>query len=271
MLTIYLRTLKDRHMSTIAYTVGAVLFMWMYMALFPTIRDQAASFATLLDSYPKGFMQAFGFTDTAVMFAHMGSYLATEMFSFIFPIILIALAVSFGSAAIAGEIERGTIEFLLAQPISRTKLFFSRYLAGVSAVAGFTFILVFSIIPLSHFYQGDIVFADIARFSLVCFLFGLSILSVSFLASSIFSDKGKPNFIVTGVLILMYVLKILASLKVSLDKLKFFSFFYYYDPASTLGQSAALAHNMFWVFVGTSIISTLIAVWWFNRRDITTA
>ena len=138
-------------------------------------------------------------------------------------------------------------------------------------MAGFTFILVFSIIPLSHFYQGDIVFADIARFSLVCFLFGLSILSVSFLASSIFSDKGKPNFIVTGVLILMYVLKILASLKVSLDKLKFFSFFYYYDPASTLGQSAALAHNMFWVFVGTSIISTLIAVWWFNRRDITTA
>ena len=270
MLTIYLRTLKDRRMSTIAYAIGSVAFMWMYVALFPTIRDQSANFAQLLSSYPKGFLEAFGFNGVE-MFSHMGSYLSTEMFSFIFPIILVALAVSFGSAAIAGEIERGTIEFLLSQPVSRTKLFFSRYLAGASAVAGYTAIVVFSIIPFSKMYDSGIAAGDVARFWVMCFLFGLAILSLSFLASAIFSDKGKPNFIVTGIIILMYVLKILASLKPSLDKLKFYSFMYYYDPSSTLGSGAALAHNMLWVFLGTSVISTLLAVWWFNRRDITPA
>ena len=201
----------------------------------------------------------------------MGSYLATEMFSFIFPIILVALVVGIGSAAIAGEVERGTIEFLLSQPISRTKLFFSRYLAGASMLAGFTAILIFSIIPLSKLYYTDISFSNVARFWLVGFLFGLAILSLSFLASSIFSDSGKPNFVVTSIIVVMYVLNILASLKPSLDKLKYFSFFHYYDPPSTLGNGALLAPSMLWVFLGVSVVSTILAVWWFNRRDITTA
>ena len=52
------------------------------------------------------------------------------------------VAVLIGAGAVAGEAERGTLEHLLAQPLSRTKLLFAKYLGifatlGAATVAGF--------------------------------------------------------------------------------------------------------------------------------------
>ena len=84
---------------------------------------------------------------------------------------------------------------------------------------------------------------------------------------AIFSEKGKANFMPAGILILMYVINILAGLQENLRNLKYLSFFYYFNPSKLLvhGELDSLA---WFVFLGTFIVSTSLAIFWFNKRDI---
>lgn len=268
MLAIIIRTLKDRLTTTLAFCAASVVFLWMYIALFPYIRDQAAALSQLIDAYPKGFMQAFGITSLEQQFGHLGSYLATEMFSLIFPMMVIALVVGYGASALAGEIERGTIELLMSQPISRLQLYVAKYLAAIKILGAFVLVSVMAIAPLAGLYHAEFAWASLTRFSLMAFLFGLAILSFSFLTSSLFSDKSKASFSVTGLVVLMYVLNIIAALKPSLTNLKYVSFFHYYDPAATLGNGALLDTPAVGVLLGVSIIATTLGAIRFMKRDL---
>jgi len=271
MTTLFLRTLKDRWLTIAIYSVASIAFLWLYVSLFPAIRDQSAQLVELVKAYPPEFLKAFGITDITQSFSSLGNFLSTEMYSFVVPIMLAALAIGFASSAIAGEIERGTIEFLLAQPLSRTALFFGKYAAGVVAMAVFAVASTLTPIPLAAAYHLSLSAAPFVHFAVITFLFGLAILSLAFLVSAIVSDKSKVSLSVSGIVILMYVLNVVAALKDSLDKLKYVSFFHYYSPTTVFAPGATTDWKAIGVFVGVSIVATALGAWWFGRRDIATA
>jgi hypothetical protein len=80
--------------------------------------------------------------------------------------------------------------------------------------------------------------------------------------SSLFSEKGRANFIPAGILVLMYVLNIVAGLKDNLKNLKYFSFFYYYNPGKFLVYGE-VDNRAWWVFLGTFLVATILAAIWF--------
>jgi hypothetical protein len=92
-------------------------------------------------------------------------------------------------------------------------------------------------------------------------------MSLGMLASAMFSDRGKVTMTVGGVAIIMYVATAAAGLQQSLSWLKYLSFFSYYDIQNVLVKS-----QWHWyataVFIGFSLITSLIGAWWFKRRDI---
>jgi Cu-processing system permease protein len=59
----------------------------------------------------------------------------TNLCLFLAPLVSLVL----GASAIAGERDRGTLEYLLAQPVTRGELLFGKYLALLSALAAATF------------------------------------------------------------------------------------------------------------------------------------
>jgi ABC-2 type transport system permease protein len=85
--------------------------------------------------------------------------------------------------------------------------------------------------------------------------------------SSFSSEKGRVSFLTGGILVLMYVLNVLAGLKESLINLRYFSFFYYYNPGNALGDGKLVDWSIV-VFAGVIIVSTLVAARYFSRRDI---
>lgn len=265
MLTIFWRTIKDRRLSLLIYCIASLLFIWMYIALFPSISESFGAMEKMLESFPKGFLDAFGFD--AKSFVTFEGYIGSEEFTLIWPIMIIALTVSSAGGAIAGEVEKGTAEIILSQPISRLKVFFSKYMAAVLMLAIFIFISVGSIFPFAAFYNIAIKSENFIKLGFLGFMLGMAILSLSMLFSSLFSDKGRANFIPAGILILMYVINIIAGLQENLKNLKYISFFYYYNPSKLLvhGQLDNLA---WWVFLGTFIVATTLAAFWFSKRDI---
>lgn len=265
MFNIIWQTLKEKKWSLLIYCLAVILFLWMYIALFPSFKDQMVNLEQYMKSFPESFMKAFGFE--IQYFGTLEGYLASEQFSLIWPIMLIALMVACGSSYLAGEIERGTIGILLSQPIPRIKIFFGKYLSGIIYLIIFTSISILSIFPLARLYDISYNTDRFLKLGLVSFIFGLALFSLSIFFSAIFSEKNKPTFILVGILVLMYFINIISGLKESLDKIKYFSFFYYYKPPEILNHNT-IDNWTYWVFIGTFLISTIAALIWFKKRDI---
>jgi len=265
MMFLILRTLKDRKWTIIIYCLAVVLFLWMYIALFPSIVESFDSLKGYLANFPEGIMKAFGID--AESFVTFEGYIGSEQFTFIWPIMIIALSTSLSGQLLAGEVEKGTAEFLLAQPLSRIKLFFSKYLAGIIGIAIFVFVSILSVFPWVRIYNIVVKSDNFWILSLLGFSFALAVYSLSILFSAIFSEKGKANFAPVGILILMYVINMISSIQPNLEKIKYVSFFYYFNPSNALihGNIDPLA----WVvFLGSFLVFTSLAVYLFNKKDI---
>ena len=87
------------------------------------------------------------------------------------------------------------------------------------------------------------------------------------LCSAYFSEKSKVYGVAGGIFVVMYVLNIISALKDNLADFKYFSFFHYFDAASTLTKGILRAESI-WVFTGIAVASTLVAVWRFKKRDV---
>ncbi len=268
MLSILIQTMKERKWSMVAYVFAGVLFVWMYVAMFPTFAENKEEFNKVLEAYPESIMETFGIENAAAIFDSIENFMVAENYSFLWPIMLIALAVSIGGHAIAGEIEKKTIETLLSEPISRAKLFWSKYISGMTLISIFSIITVLSVIPLAELYNVDYNTEGHMTMLGLGLLFGWAIYSLATLFSTLFNEKAKPYFITVGILILMYALNIVASLKDSLSDLKYGSFFYYFDSAKALSERAIDLETIL-VFGGVAVISTIIAVIIFENRNIT--
>ena len=265
MLAIFWRTFKDRRISLLIYSLAAIGLILVYVSIYPSIKAQSASFETLLKTYPEGFLKAFN-VDLAT-YTTIEGYLSAEQFSFVYPLMVIFILVGYAGAAIAGEIEKGTIETLLSAPVSRLKIFLGKYFSGLLILAVFTALSTFSIAPILSAYRISYHIESFALIALLSFMFGLSIFSLSIFFSTIFSDKGKVYFLSGGILVLMYVLNIIAALKDNLSDLKYFSFFYYFNPNKALIYQQ-IDHLAYWVFLGTAFVFAIMAAVWFSKRDI---
>jgi ABC-2 type transport system permease protein len=266
MWAIFWRIIKDRRTMLLIYCLLAIAILWMYIALFPSFKDQSANLEQLIKNYPESFMKAFNFDIKS--FTTVEGYLATEQFSLMWPILVILLTLGFAGAAYAGEIEKGTIEILLSQPVSRIKIFLSRYLAGLSMLIIFVLVSIYATMPLSRIYDISFNAGSFNKMVLLSFMFGLAIFSLGMMFSAFLSDKGKVFFLTAGILILMYVANIVSSLKESLSNIKYASFFYYFNPSKALVHNQ-IDHWSYLVFFGVSIIAVIIGAIYFSKRDFT--
>lgn len=265
MFSIFLKTIKEKKWQILLYSLFGAVFLWMYIALFPTVQKSSADVSGLIKNLPEGLNKAFSLD--AQSFTTFEGLVAGKEFSLVWPIMLIGLAVSFGSSFFSGEIEKGTIDILLSEPISRTKIFLSKMLAGIFGIFVFVIISVLSVFPLAYIYNLSFNGENFFKLSLVGFTFGLALLGLSALFSAIFSEKGKAAFSISGILIVVYFLNIISLLKDSLDKIKYFSIFYYFNYSDLLIHGRIDPWS-FWVFLSIFLLSSFLGLIWFNKRDI---
>ena len=264
MFTIALRSLKDKKIFLLSFVLGGIGMAWMYAALFPTIAKMSGSYSEILKSFPEAFLEAFGIGEE--MLTGFESYMSSEHFGLVWPIMLIFLIASFAGASISREIEKGTMEILLSLPISRLKIFFGKYLSGIAALCIFVVFSVLAIIPMAEAYNIDYDVSHFLTMSLLGLIFGWAILGLSMLFSAIFSDKSKVYMATGGIMIVMYVIRIVSILSDKFDKLKYFSFFHYYNAPDALSKNS-IAPETFIVFISVAVITTILAAVWFSRRD----
>jgi len=124
--------LAARWRSTLWWSVGTAALVLLVLAAYPSVRDSSSGFDSYLDSLPEGVVDLIG---AQAGLASPSGYLNSQMYSNIFPLLLIVMGIGAASWAVAGSESEGTLEMLLANPVTRTRAAVERF-AGVVVLTG---------------------------------------------------------------------------------------------------------------------------------------
>lgn len=256
--TITTKTIADRWKVIAIASFTIAVFLLGGMAAYRTLD------ISLYTSMPEPFRALINIGDNAT-----ASGLAyNAVYGFYGALVLSGLAISMGSASIAGEEKHGTIGVLLGNPKSRTEVLASKSIATVVLVALAAAVLwaggVLAPIILSVDVTGFLVGAQMAHLFVVALFFG-------FLAIAIGAWTGKSSLASgtsTGVLIISFFAAGLLPLFESVAGLaKAFPWYY-------LTGGDPLANGVQWdgvaIMLGASAVLSLLSFVGVNRRDLRT-
>ena len=253
---ILLKTVRDLRWQVFWYSLGLSLLGAFVVYIYPSYREQLAEF-----ELPEAMQALIGDVD----FTSPSGFLAAEFYSWA-PIMLVVFAIMAGTSALAGEEENGTLDLLLAQPLSRRRL-------AVSKLAGLTFS---SIIIAAGTYIGWLIsvpFVDmdvsLARLALANLQMVPLLLAVGFLAvwcSAVFPDRKLATGVVTAIAVVSYVVNYLSALVDVLKPLAWASLFNYAEGGDTLTGSYDEWKPL--VLLGLAGLFALLALASFERRDL---
>lgn len=258
-----LKTLFDQRRALIAWSLSLALLVAMYVAIWPSLRNQP-SMSDFLNQMPKA-MRALFAASGADMSTPVG-YVQVELLAFMGPLLLIIYCITAGASAVAGEEDRHTLDLLLANPVSRTRVVLEKLgamIAGAALLGAVTAVALLGEGRLANMtLPASGVTAAMVHMTLLALVFGTLALATGAATGSPALSRALPAVIA----VVAYVVNGLASVVSWLEPAQKFSPFYQYaghDP---------LRHGLSWpatlVAVATIVVLAAIAVAAFRRRDV---
>lgn len=257
------KTLYDQRRSLVAWSVSLVLLVGMYVAVWPSVRDQP-TLSDFLDQMPKAFRSLFA-ASGADMSTAVG-YVQIELMSFMGPIVVLIYAIGTAASGLAGEEDRHTLDSLLANPVGRTRVMLDK---GAAMVLGILLLVV--VMGAALLLEGRLtdlalpagkVAAAMLHLALLGVVFGALALALSAATGSLVLSRSVP----VVVAVVAYALNGLAPMVSWLEPLQPLSPFYQYighDPLRTGVAASSVA-----VSVATVVVLTAVGVLGFRRRDV---
>lgn len=182
---LFLKTLRDQHRGFLGWRIGAVAIISIQLSVFPTVRSSAEGLNTFIENYPEALQKIFRMED----YTSGTGYLSTELFSFMLPLVFIAVGAAWGANAIAQEEERRTVDVLLTLPISRTRVLVTKILSALTAQITLALVIFFTIFVGIRFVDISITPSKILVASFSCSLLDIVFNAVATLFGSIFGKK----------------------------------------------------------------------------------
>ena len=181
--------------------------------------------------------------------------------------LLAAVAIALPARAIAGEVENGAIELVLAQPVSRAQYFGAHLLFGLCALSA---VLAAGLLGAAI---GQQVFSlnafgwRLAALFLNALLLQLAIYALTLLASAFGREAGRVALVGVLVAVLSYLINAIAVLWSKAEFAKPYSLHSYFDPRQILVQDHLAAASVI-ILAAVAAIATAAAFLRFARRDL---
>lgn len=258
------KTLRDARRGFVLWSAGLVGVVALMISVWPTVRDDP-SLNDFVRRYPDALKNMIGFGG-ALDYTTPAGYLGAELFSFMVPLLLIIATVAAGSGALAGEEERGTMELMLAAPVSRDRVVAEKLAALVAEVAGLAAVLWVSLLAgaaivgmrISAWHLGAATLSAL----LVAVLYGTVALAIG-------AATGRRSLAIgltSALAVAAYLVNVLAPLAPSLAGVKRLSPFYYYSSSDPLRHGLGAGDPALLAAVAAVVAAVAVIV--FRRRDI---
>ena len=264
MISIIKWTIWQRRWSIMWWSIAVVGFILLNLVFYPTFKDQAAELEKSLSQLPESAKALFaGSSD----FVSPVGYLNSQIFFLMLPMLLTILTIGLGSSIVAREESDGTIELLLARPISRNKLLLSKSIAAIIILLTVSLMAFLSIAITVKIVDITVPLRYITVATLGSVILALCFGSIAFVVTMLSkSSKTASIGIATLVAFGGYIVVSLSStVKWLKNPGKIFPA-YYYKPEDILRGNINWKYFVFPVSI--IAISAIISWWSFNHRDI---
>ena len=261
---ILIQALKFQKRSFIFWTIGILLLIALYMALYPSIKESAAELNAYMDKMPEVLRNAF--LDEETNYASPLGYISSEIYTQMLPILFLFFAIGFGSSAVAGEEEKGTLDIVLATPMRRSRFVIEKFAALVIGLGYLSVLIILSLYFGSKFVDINITLSQLTSATFNLFLLSLNFGVFAFFIGSLTGSKSLSVGLTTAFAVISFFVSAFYKLVDQLDKIKEFSPFYHYSNKSALihGVDWASATLLIWVILGLFVLSVAA----FAHRDL---
>lgn len=263
--SVLLKTLRDTRRALAWWSLGLCGLVSIMVAVYPSIRDNA-SLESLIKDYPEALKAFIAFGGT-VDYGSAAGYLGSELFSFMVPLLFLVAAIGAGARAIAGEEERGTLDLLLANPLSRNRLVLEKLAALVVELAFLGAVLWLSLAIGTALTAMEIGLTNLAAATFAAALLALLFGVLAVLVGSATGRRGLALAVPAAAAVAAYLVNALAAIVGALEPVRPLSPFYHYAAGDPLRHGLTLDHTMALVIVTAVLAAIALPV--FSRRDLT--
>jgi len=260
--TLVTKTWRDHWKGTLSWGIGLFSIAAIQLLVYTTVKKSAAGTAQMIDSMPEAFRDVFRMTD----YTSGPGFLGAELFSFMVPLILIAVGANSGARATAEEESMGTADLLLTLPLSRTRIILAKTFASLVVV-----IVLSAFLALTLLVGVDLVGLETPKEGLMaacvsCALLGSLFTGVGLLVGALAGRKGIALGVSTALALAAFLLYSLAPLVDWLENLLWINPFQWALGNTPLlnGLDLGYAFTLLLVTIGL-LFSAVMA---FGHRDI---
>jgi ABC-2 type transport system permease protein len=250
------KTLRDLRWQVFWYGFGLGLLGAFVVYIYPSYREQMANFEV-----PPALQALIGDAD----YTSGPGFLSAEFFSWA-PVLTVIFGIMAGTSLLAGEEVAGTLELLLARPISRTRLAVEKILGLIAAIVAIAAAIYVGWLLSVPFVEIDVSLTRLAEATAnlvpITLMFGL----LALWCGVALAERKAATGLVTGVAVVTYFLNYLANLVDVLQPLRILSPFYYYDGTDVLQHGFDLPKLC--VVCLLSLVFALLTLGSFQQREI---
>jgi ABC-2 type transport system permease protein len=253
----------DRWRSTTVYCVAMSLYVLMLAALYPTVSKMSQ---LKTQAMPKNMLKFFGLQSFDL--STFTNYVVLQLLSFVWIVVMVAFVVAWSRAALAGEMDEGTMEFLLSQPIGRAPVLVTQSLMMLAGMMVLVVVTMLSVIVFGAiFFAHKMTYAGFAVFIPIGIAMFAAVAGYSMFFSAWLSDR-KAIMASAGLTLAFYLLHFGGTYSKPISKIDIIGIFHYYNPVVVVTK----AHFPVWDFL---ILLLFAAVFFvaaylvFRRKDVT--
>ena len=259
---------RDIRLIVLLYVLLLQSLLVIAILHWPALRDTRESLAPLKSMMPAAFLRRImdDLMDPADVFAFR-VYMAVQMFFKGANIIGVSCACLLGTAMIARERENGTLEFLLARPVSRARILATKYAVAAAALTVPLVVTSWTAVPLSAWIGEELPFGAVTTAALYASLYSVLFLTLAAILSVRLRTQMHVAFVVGSVIVFQVCLYFIPEIRrFSLWRLSDYDV---YGPilAENVGPWALLRNEALWLLLATAAGYT-IAHRLFRRAEL---
>lgn len=261
---VFSKSLRDLRRSFLWWTLGLAGYVALIASVYPTIRDNR-DLDRLVESYPEALKAFIAFGGQFDITSAAG-YLGSELFSFMMPALFLVASVGHGAGTLGGEEERGTLDLLLATPLSRRRIALEKLAAMCVELAGLGVVLWLALWLGASAFTMEISGAHLASATAVLVVLAIAYGAIAFMLAAATGRKALAIGLTVAVAVGAYLVNSLAPLVDALEPFQKATPFYHYVAGDPLHRGLDPWHTLF--LVAVALVAAAVGVILFDRRDL---
>ncbi|UPV72989.1 ABC transporter permease [Halorussus limi] len=256
---------ERRIRGALVLAVLLALLSALFVALFPSIASSGADLDAYMESLPPAMQAAFGATG-AFSIATIEGFLAVELYQFFWVLLLGIYTAYVAGGLVAGDVERGRMDVLLAAPVTRRRVVVEKFASLIPVVVAVNLVVGAAVYAAVLAVGETIPVADLVAVHLLSIPYLLACGGIGLLLSVVVDDSDVAK---RGGLGSIFGLFLLETVSQSADVgwLGAVSPTRYYDPTAILvGGEYDWAGAL--VLLAETAALVAVSAWWFRRRDV---